>query len=84
MGYNSWYDLMCSGQMNEDTIQATAAAMKSKGLASLGYEYVNLDDCVRALCAASCWVDGFCASGPLVVTTRLVWYTQTRKLFHPV
>jgi len=45
MGYNSWYDLMCSSKMNEDTIKATAAAMKSKGLDALGYQYVNLDDC---------------------------------------
>jgi len=45
MGYNSWYDLTCSSAMNEDVIKATAAAMKSNGLAALGYEYVNLDDC---------------------------------------
>lgn len=38
MGYNSWYDLTCSSAMNEDVLKATASAMKSKGLASLGYE----------------------------------------------
>ena len=38
MGYNSWYDLTCSSAMNEDVLKATASAMKSKGLAALGYE----------------------------------------------
>eukprot|EP01048_Picozoa_sp_COSAG05_P018356 COSAG05_NODE_2670_length_2780_cov_1.848191_2_plen_136_part_00 len=45
MGYNSWYDLMCSDQMNEHTIRATADALVTTGLAGRGFEYVNLDDC---------------------------------------
>eukprot|EP01060_Flectonema_neradi_P004668 TRINITY_DN13041_c3_g1_i1.p1 TRINITY_DN13041_c3_g1~~TRINITY_DN13041_c3_g1_i1.p1 ORF type:complete len:407 (+),score=72.64 TRINITY_DN13041_c3_g1_i1:45-1223(+) len=45
MGYNSWYDLMCTSSMNETTIVEVAAKMKSLNLFSLGYEYVNLDDC---------------------------------------
>ena len=45
MGYNSWYDLMCSASMNETTIQATADALVLTGLAGVGYTYVNLDDC---------------------------------------
>lgn len=49
MGYNTWYDLMCSDAMNETTIRAIADAMVSKGLAALGYQYLNLDDC---------WADG--------------------------
>ena len=27
MGYNSWYDLMCSPYMNETTLERTADAM---------------------------------------------------------
>jgi alpha-galactosidase len=45
MGYNSWYDLMCSPYMNETTLERTADAMVAKGLVALGYEYLNLDDC---------------------------------------
>ena len=37
MGYNSWYDLMCSPYMNETTLERTADAMVSKGLVELGY-----------------------------------------------
>ena len=37
MGYNSWYDLMCSPYMNETTLERTADAMVSKGLVDLGY-----------------------------------------------
>eukprot|EP01121_Diplochlamys_sp_Union-15-3_P001049 TRINITY_DN1090_c0_g1_i1.p1 TRINITY_DN1090_c0_g1~~TRINITY_DN1090_c0_g1_i1.p1 ORF type:complete len:520 (+),score=61.44 TRINITY_DN1090_c0_g1_i1:109-1668(+) len=45
MGYNSWYDLTCSSAMNEDVIKQTADAMVSTGLAKLGYQYINMDDC---------------------------------------
>mmetsp|Transcript_61297 Transcript_61297/g.133174 ORF Transcript_61297/g.133174 Transcript_61297/m.133174 type:complete len:393 (-) Transcript_61297:33-1211(-) len=45
MGYNSWYDLMCSDSMNETVILESAQALVSTGLAKLGYNYVNLDDC---------------------------------------
>lgn len=37
MGYNSWYDLMCSPYMNETTLERTADAMIEKGLVALGY-----------------------------------------------
>ena len=37
MGYNSWYDLMCSPYMNETTLERTADAMIAKGLFALGY-----------------------------------------------
>lgn len=37
MGYNSWYDLMCSPYMNETTLERTADAMVAKGLVALGY-----------------------------------------------
>jgi hypothetical protein len=45
MGWNSWYDLMCTSQMNEATIKATADKLVTTGLANVGFRYVNLDDC---------------------------------------
>jgi len=45
MGWNSWYDVLCSSDMNEKTIRATADAMVATGLSKLGYQYINLDDC---------------------------------------
>ncbi|XP_039159214.1 alpha-galactosidase-like [Eucalyptus grandis] len=43
MGWNSWNHFHCD--INENMIKETADAMVSSGLAALGYEYVNLDDC---------------------------------------
>ncbi|XP_074556594.1 alpha-galactosidase 1-like [Curcuma longa] len=43
MGWNSWNRFSC--QINETLIKETADAMVSTGLAKLGYEYVNIDDC---------------------------------------
>ncbi|ONK73723.1 uncharacterized protein A4U43_C04F34590 [Asparagus officinalis] len=43
MGWNSWNHFHCD--INEQMIKETADAMVSTGLASLGYHYVNLDDC---------------------------------------
>eukprot|EP01059_Diplonema_ambulator_P015467 TRINITY_DN2660_c0_g1_i1.p1 TRINITY_DN2660_c0_g1~~TRINITY_DN2660_c0_g1_i1.p1 ORF type:complete len:406 (+),score=110.72 TRINITY_DN2660_c0_g1_i1:128-1219(+) len=48
MGYNSWYDLECTGAMNETTLRMTADAMVAKGLVGVGFEYLNLDDCWAA------------------------------------
>lgn len=45
MGYNSWYDLMCTDAMNETTIRRRADFMVSSGLQDAGYSFVNLDDC---------------------------------------
>eukprot|EP00039_Didymoeca_costata_P012313 m.176599 g.176599 ORF g.176599 m.176599 type:complete len:225 (+) comp15446_c0_seq6:40-714(+) len=45
MGYNSWYDLECTDDMNERVIRQTALAMVSNGLVDVGYNYINLDDC---------------------------------------
>ena len=45
MGYNTWYDLECSGYMNESTLKQIADAMVETGLRDLGYQYLNLDDC---------------------------------------
>ncbi|XP_028793250.1 alpha-galactosidase-like [Neltuma alba] len=43
MGWNSWNHFQCD--INEEMIRETADAMVSTGLAALGYEYINLDDC---------------------------------------
>jgi len=45
MGYNSWYDVQCSADMNEIVMRRTADTFISRGLHSLGYTYLNLDDC---------------------------------------
>lgn len=52
MGYNSWYDLMCSTSMNETVLRGRADFFKQSGLARLGYTYLNLDDCYIAPGAA--------------------------------
>ncbi|MBA0720371.1 hypothetical protein Golax_007993, partial [Gossypium laxum] len=43
MGWNSWNHFWCG--INESVVMSTADALVSTGLASLGYKYVNLDDC---------------------------------------
>ncbi|GAB4839671.1 hypothetical protein Ancab_029197 [Ancistrocladus abbreviatus] len=43
MGWNSWNHFRCG--VNEDLVKQTADALVSTGLAKLGYNYVNLDDC---------------------------------------
>lgn len=43
MGWNSWNHFRCN--LDEKLIRETADAMVSKGLAALGYKYINLDDC---------------------------------------
>ncbi|KAK7291256.1 hypothetical protein RIF29_06248 [Crotalaria pallida] len=43
MGWNSWNHFGCN--IDEDLIRETADAMVSTGLAALGYQYVNIDDC---------------------------------------
>ncbi|XP_071734013.1 alpha-galactosidase 3 [Rutidosis leptorrhynchoides] len=47
MGWNSWNFFAC--QINETLIKETADALISTGLADLGYNYVNIDDCWEAL-----------------------------------
>ncbi|KAI4991161.1 hypothetical protein ZWY2020_039532 [Hordeum vulgare] len=46
MGWNSWNHFGC--KIDEATIQKIADAMVDTGLAKLGYEYINLDDCWAA------------------------------------
>ncbi|XP_019458339.1 PREDICTED: alpha-galactosidase-like isoform X2 [Lupinus angustifolius] len=43
MGWNSWNHFGCN--INEEIIRETADAMVSTGLAALGYQYINIDDC---------------------------------------
>ncbi|WJX66854.1 alpha-galactosidase [Trifolium repens] len=43
MGWNSWNHFQCD--ITEDLIKETADAMVSTGLADLGYQYINIDDC---------------------------------------
>ncbi|KAG8380962.1 hypothetical protein BUALT_Bualt06G0071000 [Buddleja alternifolia] len=43
MGWNSWNFFACD--INEKVIKETADALISTGLAKLGYNYVNIDDC---------------------------------------
>ncbi|EPS71460.1 glycosyl hydrolase family-like protein, partial [Genlisea aurea] len=43
MGWNSWNFFAC--HINETLIRETADALVSTGLAKLGYNYVNIDDC---------------------------------------
>ncbi|KAJ6846443.1 alpha-galactosidase-like [Iris pallida] len=43
MGWNSWNHFHCN--IDEKVIKETADAMVSTGLSSLGYHYINLDDC---------------------------------------
>ncbi|KAK7269015.1 hypothetical protein RIF29_21730 [Crotalaria pallida] len=43
MGWSSWNHFGCD--VNESLVRETADAMVSTGLAALGYQYINLDDC---------------------------------------
>lgn len=43
MGWSSWNTFR--NNIDQDIIMQTARAMKQSGLASAGYEFVNLDDC---------------------------------------
>ncbi|CAF3629765.1 unnamed protein product [Rotaria sp. Silwood1] len=43
MGWNSWNHFHCN--INEKLLQQTADAIVAAGLAAVGYEYINMDDC---------------------------------------
>jgi hypothetical protein len=55
MGWNSWNNFGCSP--SESLIKGVADAMVSSGMAAVGYQYVNIDDC---------WMSGRDSSGNLV------------------
>jgi hypothetical protein len=46
MGWNSWNKFACN--ITEQLIKDTADSLVSSGLADLGYQYVNIDDCWQA------------------------------------
>jgi alpha-galactosidase len=46
MGWNDWYQYQCG--VTQADVLANAEALVSSGLAKLGYDYVNLDDCWMA------------------------------------
>lgn len=46
MGWNSWNKFSC--EIDADLIIETADAMVESGMAAVGYEYVNIDDCWHA------------------------------------
>ena len=54
MGWNSWNTFNCSP--SESLLEKTADVMVSSGMAAVGYQYVNIDDC---------WMSGRDASGNL-------------------
>ena len=54
MGWNSWNNFGCNP--SESLIKGTADAMVSSGMAAVGYQYVNIDDC---------WMSGRSSSGEL-------------------
>lgn len=46
MGWNSWNRFACD--IDEDLVKGIADAMIESGMADVGYEYVNIDDCWQA------------------------------------
>lgn len=53
LGWNTWVtcgDKECSHDFcNEAEVKAAAVAMKENGMHALGWNYVNLDDCVSSV-----------------------------------
>lgn len=47
MGWNDWNSFGCN--VNESLIRQTADAMVSSGMAAVGYQYINIDDCWSTL-----------------------------------
>jgi alpha-galactosidase len=45
MGFNNWAGFECNSQFGEALFVKTADAIVKLGLAKLGYDYVNIDDC---------------------------------------
>jgi alpha-galactosidase len=43
MGWNPWNKFACN--INEELIKQTADALIETGLAAVGYNYLNIDDC---------------------------------------
>ena len=45
LGWNGYNALGCTAELNEDKVKANALAMIDTGMQSLGYRYINLDEC---------------------------------------
>jgi alpha-galactosidase len=45
MGWNSWNKFGCN--VDEDLIKGMAHAMVKSGMKDVGYQYVNIDDCLE-------------------------------------
>jgi len=68
MGFNDWYQYRCT--VSETNILANAQALVSNGLAELGYDYVNLDDCWMASTRAA---DGQLQADPARFPHGIKW-----------
>jgi alpha-galactosidase len=68
MGFNDWYQYRCT--VSESNVLANAQALVSSGLAKLGYNYVNLDDCWMAPTRAS---DGELQADPTRFPHGIAW-----------
>jgi alpha-galactosidase len=68
MGWNDWYQYRCG--VTEDDVLANAKALVSSGLAKLGYQYVNLDDCWMAPQRAA---DGQLQADPTTFPHGIAW-----------
>lgn len=68
MGFNSWYQYRCA--ISETIMLGTAQALVSSGMAKLGYNYVNLDDCWLASTRAS---DGELQADPTRFPHGIKW-----------
>jgi alpha-galactosidase len=68
MGWNDWYQYRCN--VTEDDVLANARALVSSGLARLGYDYVNLDDCWMAPTRAA---DGQLQADPTRFPDGIAW-----------
>ena len=68
MGWNDWYQYRCS--ITENDVLANARALVSSGLAKIGYNYVNLDDCWMAPQRAA---DGELQANPTRFPHGIAW-----------
>ncbi|MHB1594888.1 MAG: NPCBM/NEW2 domain-containing protein [Streptosporangiaceae bacterium] len=68
MGWNDWYQYRCG--ITENEVLANAHALVSSGLAQLGYNYVNLDDCWMARTRAA---DGQLQASPTRFPHGIAW-----------
>lgn len=68
MGFNDWYQYRCS--VTENVMLQTAQALVSNGLAKLGYNDVNLDDCWMATTRSS---DGELQADPTRFPHGIKW-----------